>query len=158
MAIPQSDNPKVALGFAGVVIAVLLVASVAYSELAGGSEETQEPAVAQQEAPAPAGGTQTSASAASFGSSQSSGWAGDEGVSEDWGVASGGGESSTPGPMEIPVEDSAAVGFGSQATQRSIQPRQPTSGPKVTTRAAPGAPKVSSPNAGSQPELTAIGG
>lgn len=156
MAIFQSDNPKVALGFAGVVIAVLLVASVAYSELTGGPEDAQEPALAQQEAPTATSATPPSASSA-FASSQASGWAGDDGVSDDWGAGSTSAEPSTSGRLEIPVESGGAPSIASPAPRTSAQPRQPINGPRVTTRTAPGAPKVTSPNAGKQPELTAIG-
>lgn len=143
------ENPKVALGFAGVVVATALVASVALQEFSPSDEAAQPTAApAQQAQAAPA--TQQPAPV---------GWADDggaSGASDDWGAPSSaaqGGGFAQPSEMtnDAPV-------FGEHVSKSvSGGGYDRSSGPKITTSAAPGAPPVRPPETGFTPEIQVKG-
>lgn len=147
------ENPKVALGFAGVVVAVALVASVAFEEFSPGDEASDETLSAQQSQTAPAAAQQPQAG---YASGPATGWAGDAGVSDDWGApvsaSQGGGFAEVPGVTnDAPVfGDHVSKSYSGGAPDRS-------SGPSITSRAAPGAPEVRPPQTGPQREITLKG-
>ncbi|MEM1051000.1 MAG: hypothetical protein AAGI28_02790 [Pseudomonadota bacterium] len=152
------ENPKVALGFAGVVLAVALVASVAFQEFSPGEEPGLENTVVEQGSAAPARPTAAQQSTSGFASSQSSGWADQGQFSDDWGLADNAPTSERFVASDVPEGGNNAPIFGDRASGTASGSRpQRTSGPKVTSRAAPGAPPLNPPGAGPVPELTAVG-
>src|SRR6056297_3848708 len=92
MSNPLFENPKVALGFSGVVVAVALVASVAFQEFSGSDEVPQE-AVAL----APASQAAPQQAQAGFAPGPTPGWGG---ASDDWGAPSA--SSQNGGFAEVP--------------------------------------------------------
>jgi hypothetical protein len=153
MSNPMFENPKIALGFAGVVVAAALVASVAFKEFSPSDEGSGEALSEQQAQAAPAVSQQ---SQAGFASGPATGWANDAGATDDWGapVASsqGGGFAEVPG-----VTNDAPV-FGDHVS-KTVSNGAPdrSSGPAITSRAAPGAPEVRPPQPGPQREITLKG-
>ena len=141
-------NPKVALGFAGVVVAAALIASVAFQQFTPG-EQASQPATSEATATAQAPAQQAPGGLAQQGAT---GWAGDAGVSDDWGA---------------PVQSAQNGGFSGVAEQTNDAPvfgdhvsrtvsgggYDRSSGPKITTSAAPGAPKVVPPSRGARPQI-----
>ncbi|MEO1221026.1 MAG: hypothetical protein AAFY42_06705 [Pseudomonadota bacterium] len=143
------ENPKVALGFAGVVVAVALVASVAFKEFSP-SEDASEPAVAAEQAQAAQATPQQAQSSAA------TGWADDSGVAGDWGAPSSG---SQAGFASGPIATNDAPVYGDHVSKTvSGRTSQGSNGPKITTSVAPGAPEVVPPSRGSTPELKIQGG
>lgn len=148
MSNPLFENPKVALGFSGVVVAVALVASVAFQEFSGSDEAPQEAVAA-----APATQAAPQQAQAGFAPSSAPGWGG---ASDDWGAPSAssqnGGFSETPGlTNDAPVfGDHVSKKMDGGGIDRS-------SGPKITTSAAPGAPEVRPPQTGFTPEIQVKG-
>lgn len=146
-------NPKAALGFAGVVIVIAIVASFGAGAFLPEPEQEEEPIAAvepesgnvAQSAPAPA-------------PAQQAAWGGG-GLSDSWsssastptaqaGERQGG---ATEGPNPTFGEYSASNGQqGPKTAQRSQ--KASNTGPKITSSAAPGAPPVKSGNA-DVPEL-----
>jgi len=151
MSNPLFENPKVALGFSGVVVAVALVASVAFQEFSG-SDEAPEEAVAAAPAASAAQAAPQQAQTG-FAPSSAPGWGG---ASDDWGAPSA--SSQNGGFSEVPGLTNDAPVFGDHVSKkmdgcgidRSI-------GPKVTTSAAPGAPEVRPPETGFTPEIQVKG-
>lgn len=142
-------NPKAALGFAGVTIAIAIAASFGASAFFPGSDAETE-VIAETEA-VPETPTK-SAPAANVA------WA-DDGFSDDWNAsavdtASGNGSSSNSGNSSEPGESD----FGdytpeergaSSATNRSSSSRPtPASGPRIRSGAASGAPALNPPGSG----------
>ena len=80
MSNPMFENPKIALGFAGVVVAVALVASVAFKEFSPSDEGSGEALSEQQALAAPAVSQQ---SQAGFASGPATGWANDADATDD---------------------------------------------------------------------------
>lgn len=153
MTNPLFENPKVALGFAGVVVAVALVASVAFKEFSGEDEAAASPVVAQQAAPAPAAPQEATAG---FGSNAASGWGDDGGGSNDWGAPSA---ASQGGFAQAPEATNDAPVFGDHRSKSMATSRPDrSSGPTITTSAAPGAPEVRPPQTGPQPQIAVQGG
>lgn len=151
MSNPLFENPKVALGFAGVVVAIAMVASVALQEFSPSDEAAlpAEPVQQAQSASQPAAGGVASTAA--------SGWAGDSGASDDWGAASvsepQGGGFGQPSEMtnDAPV-------FGDHVSKSvSGGGYDGSSGPKITSSAAPGAPEVRPPETGFTPDIKVKG-
>lgn len=141
------ENPKVALGFSGVVVAVALVASVAFQEFSG-SDDAPEGAVA---AAAPAQAASQPAQAG-FASDAASGWAGDAGATDDWGAPSA--SSQNGGFSEVPGPTNDAPVFGDHVSKKMEGGGfDRSSGPKITTSAAPGAPEVRPPETGYTPDI-----
>ncbi len=151
-------NPKIALGFAGGVVAIALVASVALNEYAPGAEPAPEPAVAAAAAvPAPA------APPASQGIAQgdTSGW-GDAG--SGWGAAPQPQAASAKQPgFDGPsaADPFADLGAMDNSATRNAGGRggdRASGGPTITSRAAPGAPAVEPPGGESQGIIDVAGG
>ena len=149
MSNPMFENPKVALGFSGGVLAVALVASVAFKEFSSSDDAAQDevaapPTVQDQAAPPPA---QTS-----FASGAATGWADDGATDDDWGAP--GASSQNSGFTEILGADNDAPVFGDRPSQSvSGGGSSPSNGPSITSSAAPGAPEVRPPEAGNAPEI-----
>lgn len=151
MSNPLFENPKVALGFSGVVVAVALVASVAFQEFSGSDEADQEAVAA-----APAAQTAPQPAQAGFASNEASGWAGDAGATDDWGAPSA--SSQNGGFSEVPGRTNDAPVFGDHVSKTAAGGRiDRSSGPKITTSAAPGAPEVRPPETGFTPEIQVKG-
>ena len=145
------ENPKVALGFAGVVVAIALVASVALEEFTPGEDETIEDASLQQ-AQAPAQVSQQAAPAPAA----ATGWAGDAGVSDDWGAPSTAMQNGGFAGVPEQTNDAPVVGdHVARSVSNGAQDR--SGGPSITSRAAPGAPEVRGPRSGQQGEITIAG-
>lgn len=153
MSNPMFENPKIALGFAGVVVAVALVASVAFKELSPGDAGSGEALADQQNLAAPSVSKQPQAG---FAPAPATGWANDAGNTDDWGApvaaSQGGGFAEVPG-----VTNDAPV-FGDHVS-KTVSGGAPdrSSGPAITSRAAPGAPEVRLPQTGPQREITLKG-
>jgi len=150
MSNPLFENPKIALGFSGVVVAVALVASVAFEEFSP-SDETPQEAVAEQQAPA-----NPQQQPGGFASNAAQGWAGDAGAADDWGVPSaasqGGGFSSAQ-----QVTNDAPVFGDHRSKTMDGGGLDRSSGPKITSSAAPGAPEVRPPQRGFTPDIKVKG-
>lgn len=155
MSNPLFENPKIALGFAGVVVAIALVASVALKEFSPSDEAEAAPVVAEQAPAAPAAPQQP---AGGFASNAASGWGDDGGAANDWGAPSAAAQ--TGGFAEVPEATNDAPVFGDHRS-KSLANGAPdrSSGPTITSRAAPGAPEVRPPGSnGPQPQIVAQGG
>lgn len=153
MSNPMFENPKVALGFAGVVVAIALVASVAFQEFSPADEAAPAQVVAEQAQAAPAAPQQAQAGIAP---SAASGWAGDAGVSDDWGAPSAAVQSG--GFAEVPEQTNDAPVFGDHVSKRMDGGgRVSSDGPTITSRAAPGAPEVRPPETGVRPQIQTKG-
>ncbi|KEO87724.1 hypothetical protein EH31_06105 [Erythrobacter longus] len=145
------ENPKVALGFSGVVVAVALIASVAFQELSGSDKAPQEAvaaAPAAQAAPQPA--------QAGFAANSAAGWSDDGAVTDDWGATSVSPQSGSGPKVQEQISD--VPEFGDRvANPTQVSGRTRSSGAAVTSSAAPGAPDVQPPQAGGSPEVQAVG-
>lgn len=148
------ENPKIALGFAGGVVAIALVASVALNEFGTGQEPAPEINAVQSGTPeAPANQANSG-----FASQQASGWAGETSMSDDWApqsasVPNAGFNSnfdSGTNPDEPVIGDYAPTMAKGNGLDRS------GSGPTITSKAAPGAPEVVPPS-GAVPEIEIAG-
>ena len=150
MSNPMFENPKVALGFAGVVVAVALVASVAFKEFSPGSDASGE-ALAEQQVQAVSQQSQ-----AALVPTPAKGWAGDADNTDDWGAPVAASQSG--GFAEVPEQTNDAPVFGDHVS-RSVSggDRMSSGGPKITSSAAPGAPEVRPPQIGPQREITLKG-
>ena len=143
------ENPKVALGFSGVVVAVALVASVAFQEFSGSDDAPEEEAVAS----APAAQAAPQQAQAGFAPSPAPGWGG---ASDDWGAPSA--SSQNGGFSEVPGLTNDAPVFGDHVSKKMDGGGMDrSSGPKISTRAAPGAPEVRPPETGFTPEIQTKG-
>jgi hypothetical protein len=144
------ENPKVALGFAGVVVAVALVASVAFKELSPSEDTSAEALTAEQTQAAPQQAQGRAPSTAA------TGWADDGGSAGDWGAPSTG---SQGGFASAPIATNDAPVYGDHVSRTvSGGNVRGSNSPKITTRAAPGAPEVVRPNRGPAPEVKVQGG
>ncbi|WP_298305887.1 hypothetical protein [uncultured Erythrobacter sp.] len=145
MANSLFENPKIALGFAGVVVAVALVASVALDGLVPSEPVAEQ--TAEAETP-----LQTQATPAA---SPAAGWASDSGTTSDWGAprsSSQAGFAEAPDDIsEVPVDDYRPVQTASRARARQA------GSPTITTRAAPGAPEVAPPRSGQSAQIEEVG-
>lgn len=151
MSNPLFENPKVALGFSGVVVAVALVASVAFQEFSASDGDPEEAIAA-----APAAQAAPQQAQAGFAPSPAPGWAGDSGATDDWGAPSA--SSQNGGFAEIPEATNDAPVFGDHVSKKMDGGgADRSSGPKVTTSAAPGAPEVRPPETGFTPEIQVKG-
>lgn len=137
-------NPKIALGFAGGVVAVALIASVALNEFTPGNGEATEPAVA--EAAAPVASPSASPAPQGFGGG---GWADGGGSGGNWGAQPSASDpkagfaagTSTDPYADLPeIEDYQPRAAPQRAPDRSA------AGPTITSNAAPGAPEVVPPS------------
>ncbi|MEP0392344.1 MAG: hypothetical protein ABJ205_10150 [Erythrobacter sp.] len=142
------ENPKVALGFSGVVVAVALVASVAFQEFSG-SDKAPQGTIADATVAEPA---PQQTQAAGFAPSADSGWGGDAGATDDWGAPSVSTKSSDI--EEATVGTPVFTDHASKRTYGSGAGR--SSGSRVTTSSAPSAPKVRPPETGFKPELQVV--
>lgn len=149
-------NPKIALGFAGGVVAIALVASVALNEFKPGADQAPEPvaATAAPAAPAPA----VPQANQGFAQGAGSGW-GDAG--SGWGAAPQASASASKPSFDGPsaADPFADLGAMDNTPTRNAGGRRPdgSSGPTITSRAAPGAPPVESPGGESQGILNTTG-
>ena len=153
MSNPMFENPKVALGFSGVVVAVALVASVAFKEFSPSDASSGEAIAEQQQVQAaPAVSQQPQAG---FAPAPATGWAGDAGATDDWGAPVA---ASQGGFAEVPEQTNDAPVFGDHVSRTvSNGATDPSGGPKITSRAAPGAPEVRPPQNGPQAEIAVKG-
>ncbi len=146
-------NPKAALGFAGVTIAIAVAASFAAGAyLPDGA--VQEEAVAQVETPPAPSAPATPAPQMA--------WA-DEDFADDWnssavdsatGVATDSAPTSTGEPVFGEYSPSAEQeGPATQSRSPRSSASASSSGPRITTRAAPGVAPARAPNAGEPGEL-----
>jgi|GEM_PF-2913142 len=149
-------NPKIALGFAGGVVAIALVASVALNEFKPGAQPAPEPA----EAAAPAAPAPAAPADAGFASGASTGW-GDAGGDAGWGAAPA--PSSTAKKPGFSAHDAADpfadLGAMDNAPTRNAggRRRDSSSGPTITSSTAPGAPEVVPPGGESRGNLKTTG-
>lgn len=135
-------------------MAIALVASVALNEFGTGQEPAPEDNLVQSGTPnAPANPPKSG-----FASQQASGWAGETSMSDDWAPQSAGAPNagfnsnydSGTNPDEPIVGDYAPTMAKGNGLDRS------GSGPTITSKAAPGAPKVVPPS-GPIPEIEIAG-
>lgn len=151
-------NPKIALGFAGGVVAIALVASVALNEFTPGEQQAAPPAVAA--APAPA--APPPPASAGFAQGAGTGWGDTGSAGSGWGAApqpSGpaSGPSFTGPSASDPFADLGATDDGKARVAGGRNRDQSSDGPTITTRTAPGAPEVRSPNSRPRGELKTSG-
>lgn len=152
-------NPKAALGFAGVTIAIAIAASFAAgSFLPGADGQAEGQAVAATETE----GTSGPAAAAPAAPAQQMAWSDDE-FADDWnssavdsatGVAVDSAPSGTGQPTfsEYSPSETPQSAPSQSNIARSAAPTR-TSGPRITSRTAPGVAPPRSPNAGEPGEL-----
>ncbi len=153
-------NPKAALGFAGVTIAIAIAASFGASQFLPATDE--EPQVAQpvEGAPTPAQVNQPPAAVA---------WAddgSDGGFTDDWddsAVSSANGFNDDNGPGAVNEMEEPSFGdFSPQSRERSGAPAPrarasaSSSAPRVVSRAAPDAPELQPPGGRGTGELVAV--
>jgi len=142
------ENPKIALGFAGVVVAVALVASVALDGISSDDPDAQQTAQTEQTPPSPVSGQQAQSAA--------TGWASEAGVSGDWGAPSA--SSQNDGfARPAPQTDGAPVWGDSVSKKVSGGGIDRSSAPTITTSAAPGAPEVVPPSSGRRAQIEVVG-
>lgn len=145
-------NPKVTLGFAGVVVAIALVASVALEEYSSADEAAQG-AAASQAAQAPG---QPQPAASNVAQSAATGWGDDGGVADDWGAPSAAAQNGGfAGPTEM--TNDAPVFTDHVSKSVSGNKIDGSRGPTVTSSAAPGAPEVVPPRRGATPQIEVAG-
>ena len=150
-------NPKIALGFAGGVVAIALVASLALNEFKPGAQPAPELAeAAEPEAAAPA----APPAGAGFADGGGSGW-GDAGGDAGWGAAPAPSVAAKkPGFSAHDAADPFAdLGAMDNAPTRNAGGRRQDSsnGPTITSRTAPGAPEVVPPGGESRGSLKTTG-
>lgn len=143
-------NPKTALGFAGVTIALAIGASFAADSFLPQSDEPEEVVeISEAGSAAPAAPAPTAAPAAT-------GWA-DEGLDDDWNVAAGDAASgngfANSSSSSDAVQQAEFGDFNPQESaenggeRRSQRPARTASGsgPQIRSGAAPGAPPLDAP-------------
>lgn len=152
MANELFENPKVALGFAGVVVAIALVASVAFEEFGPSDEVAVGPIITEETTPAPAPITANPSHTASA----EAGWSDADAVSDDWGAPIASNPSG--GIAEMPAQ-TINPGAGSPQVSQPItgQPNSRPGSPMITTSAAPGAPPVQPPTSAPAQEIVSVG-
>lgn len=154
-------NPKVALGFAGGIVAVALIASTALSGLAPGKPKAKAPPVAVMST-APTPKPAASPAPKTFAQGQASGWGG---AGSGWGDAptptqapSSAAKPSFKGPSAAdPFADLGATDDSETRVAGGRTPDRSSDGPTVTSSAAPYAPEVVPPSGESRGELEVSG-